>query len=81
MINPRLLKNSARINSTLSDQKSAALDVDFRKLQGPSLKQADAGRNSDTKFDKRSVMLNGLPIVVQIKQDSVTDEYVVCLEE
>lgn len=81
MISAKFLKNSARLSSTLCDQNAGALDLDFRRLQGPrsgvSIKK-DSVRED---LNRQHLTLNGHSMVLKTALDEEADEMMVTLEE
>ena len=78
MINPRLLKNSARVNSLLNEPRTSALDVGVKRVQGPGNKHKCT--NCCGNIDKAEISVNGKVIKVQIVKDE-SREYKVSFGE
>lgn len=82
MINVKLLKNSARLSSSLCEHKSGALDLDFKRLQGPiSNYVAQKSTSEKNRSDKTHITLNGHPIILKTIKDEESKELMVVLEE
>lgn len=82
MISVKFLKNSARLSSTLCDQNTGALDLDFRRLQGPpSGMTIKKDMLEEKDFNEQHLTLNERPIVLRTAKDKDSRELMVTLEE
>jgi len=81
MINPRLLKISACVNSLLNEPKSSALDVDVKRLQGPNSSNShnSSSKSLGSAAISKDIFINGKIVKFQTKKDE-SGEYVIILE-
>lgn len=80
MISSKLLKNSARISSFLSEQKSASLDPNYHRVQGPTVKRLNADCSGNANETEREVFLNGERHVIKTELHPSTGEYIVVID-
>ncbi|NDV57022.1 hypothetical protein D0T85_02690 [Bacteroides sp. 519] len=80
MISSKLLKNSARISRLLSEQKSASLDPNYHRVQGPTAKCLNTGCSGNANETAREVFLNGERHVIKTERHPSTGEYIVVVE-
>ncbi len=63
MISVKFLKKSARLSSTLCDQNTGALDLDYRRLQGPpSGTNVGKDMREEKDFNEQHLTLNERPL-------------------
>ena len=80
MINSKLLKNSARIGSLLSEQKSASLDPNYNRVQGPTVKRSEAEYSTGIDEKEQKILLNGDSHVIKTELHPTTGEYIVVIK-